>query len=306
MQTLIILNPHAASGRAGKLWSQIEPLLWKELGELVVAVTEHPEEVAQHLDKARAAGLTRVIAIGGDGTNHVLVNELVRLNQQNPGGTTMTFGILPIGTGHDWARTLGIPLNIADAVRWLKAAQPTPLDLGHLAADAQKRNFLNIASVGIGGMIAGRVNRLKTRRPWSFYKATLESLLAYRPQHMTIRLDGKPWFDDRAYVVAVANGQAFGRGMRIAPDALYNDGQFDIVLVENVSRMRAISILNSVYSAGHLKFPEVHSARARVVEIESQDGAVGMEMDGEPSAAKTLRFEVLPSALNILAAPVGN
>src|SRR5438270_13408236 len=106
MTSLIILNPHAGSGRAGKLWSQIEPLLWQELGELVVAVTERPEDVAVHHDKARAAGLTQVIAIGGDGTNHVLVNEILRLHRENPGGPPMTFGRVPNGTVPDCALTL--------------------------------------------------------------------------------------------------------------------------------------------------------------------------------------------------------
>src|SRR6185369_4330955 len=101
MKTLIILNPHAGSGRAGRLWSQIEPLLWKELGELVVAITEKPQDVAQHLEKAHAADLKRVIAIGGDGTNHALVNELIRLNKRYPDEPPMTFGSLPIGTGRD-------------------------------------------------------------------------------------------------------------------------------------------------------------------------------------------------------------
>src|SRR3989442_860458 len=95
MTTLIILNPHAGSGRAGKLWTEIEPLLWRELGELVVAVTQRPEDVAEHLDKARAAGLTRVIAIGGDGTNHALINSLIKLNREHPEGPQMTFGNLP-------------------------------------------------------------------------------------------------------------------------------------------------------------------------------------------------------------------
>src|SRR5689334_10231106 len=89
MKTLIILNPHAGSGRAGRLWSKIEPLLWKELGELVVAVTQRPDEIAPHLESARDAGLTRVIAIGGDGTNHTLINELVRLNERHPGEPLM-------------------------------------------------------------------------------------------------------------------------------------------------------------------------------------------------------------------------
>ena len=66
-QTLVILNPFAGSGRAGHVWKELEPLLWEELGELVVAITQHPEDVAQHLDKAYEAGIQRVIAIGGDG-----------------------------------------------------------------------------------------------------------------------------------------------------------------------------------------------------------------------------------------------
>src|SRR5579864_793921 len=101
-KTLVILNPHAGSGRAGRLWTRIEPLLWYALGVLGVAITQHPEEVALHLDKARAAGLTRVMAIGGDGTNHALVNSLMRLNELEPTAPRMTFGCLPIGTGHDW------------------------------------------------------------------------------------------------------------------------------------------------------------------------------------------------------------
>src|SRR5260221_3619784 len=121
-RTLIILNPHAGSGRAGKVWAQIEPLLWKELGELVVAVTQHPKDVAEHLYKARAAGLTRVIAIGGDGTNHVLINELLQLNREDPNGAKMTFGSIPIGTGRDWARALGIPFSPEEAVKWIKSA----------------------------------------------------------------------------------------------------------------------------------------------------------------------------------------
>jgi diacylglycerol kinase (ATP) len=300
MTTLIILNPHAGSGRAGKLWGQVEPLARQELGELVVAVTQRPEDVAAHLDKALAAGITRVIGVGGDGTNHGIVNELVRLKRKNPGRPTMIFGSLPIGTGHDWARTLGMPTNLPDAIHWLKAAQPVPLDVGELSTEGAMRNFLNIASVGIGGMIAARVNRMKMRRPWTFYRATVEAIVAYRPPRMTIRLDGKVWYEDRTYVVAVANGQTFGRGMRIAPHASYNDGLFDVVLVEAMPRMRAISVLNTVYSAGHLKLPVVHSERARAVEIESRDGSVGMELDGEPASGQNLRFEVLPGILNVL------
>jgi len=299
MTTLIILNPHAGSGRAGKLWSKIEPLLWRELGELVVAVTQRPEDVAEHLDKARAAGLTRVIAIGGDGTNHALVNELVRINRAHPDEPRMTFGNLPIGTGRDWARALGIPFSPEAAVQWIKGAHPTPLDVGALYTRGRERHFLNIASVGISGMIGRRVNQMQ-KRPWTFYKATVEALLTYRPPHMTVRLDGKTWYDGPAYAVAVANGQTFGHGMKIAPHAIYNDGLFDVVLVEGMPRTRILAAFNTVYAGTHLKRSDVHAARAQTVEIESPDESLGMELDGEDGTGNQFKFQIMPNALSTL------
>jgi diacylglycerol kinase (ATP) len=301
MTTLIILNPHAGSGRAGKLWTEIEPMLWKELGELVVAVTQRPEDVAPHLEQARAAGLTRVIAIGGDGTNHALINALIKLNQQHPEGPMMTFGNLPMGTGQDWARTMGIPFKPADAVRWIKGAHSTPLDVGQMQLKGDIQNFLNIASVGISGTIAGNVNRVKNRRPWTFYKSTVEALIKMRPPQMTVRLDGKLWYEGKSYITAIANGQQFGHGMKVAPNARYDDGLFDVILVEGVSRTRILSVLNTVYSGTHLQCPEVHEARAKVVEIESAGDELGMELDGEPTTGHQMRFEVLPSILKTLA-----
>lgn len=128
--TLVILNPHAGGGRAGRVWRDLEPILWRHLGRLVVAVTEHPHDVVAHLDKAADAGLTRVIAIGGDGTNHVLVNALARWNQSHPGATPFVYGNLPLGTGQDWARGLGVPRSDLDAAaRWIAEAQPIATDL---------------------------------------------------------------------------------------------------------------------------------------------------------------------------------
>ncbi|MEP7287099.1 MAG: diacylglycerol kinase family protein [Chloroflexota bacterium] len=314
MKTLIILNPHAGSGRAGKLWSKIEPLLWQELGELVVAVTQKPGDVAQHLEKAHDVGLTRVIAIGGDGTNHALINEMVRINRHYPDDPPMTFGNLPIGTGQDWSRSLGVPQSPVEAVAWIKAAQSVPLDVGQLTLDDasadpnndnqnRQRNFLNIASVGISGMITERVNHIRVRRPWTFYQKTLEALLAYRPPHMRVRLDGKLWYEGTAYICAVANGRTFGHGMFIAPNALYDDGLFDVILIEGVPRLEAVIALNTIYSGNHLKRSDVHAARAQTVEIEAGGTPLGMELDGEHSSGQVLRFEVLPHILKTLASP---
>jgi len=301
VKTLIILNPNAGSGRAGKLWSKIEPMLWEELGELVVAVTQNPDEVARHLESARAANLTRVIAIGGDGTNHALINELARINRLYPDGPHMTFGSLPIGTGQDWARTIGVPFTPAEAVRWIKDAHPVPLDLGLVTlSDGETLHFLNIASAGISGVIATQVNQLKRRRPWTFYVSTLEALISYKPPRVKVKLDGQDWYEGKTYAVVVANGQNFGHGMHIAPNAAYNDGLFDVVLFEGIPRLEAMVAFNSVYSGAHLKRSDVHVGRARMVEIDPEGGPMPVELDGESRAGPAVKFEVMPAALSVL------
>jgi diacylglycerol kinase (ATP) len=301
-KTLIILNPHAASGNAGKIWTQIEPLLWEKLGELVVAITQRPEDVAQHLDKARASGLTRVISIGGDGTNHALINALADLNAREPDGTPMVYGNLPVGTGRDWARGTGIPYDdVEAAARWIAEATPRPTDIGLLVNGEQREHFLNVASAGISGEIAARVNSNPIRRSWTYLQTTIATLLEHKPQSMQITLDGQAWYDGPAYIVAIANGSSFGRGMKIAPQAQVRDGLFDVILVEGMSRPRVLAALQQVYSGSHLTHPRVRSGRAAKVQVASEGKMISVELDGETTAGRDLTFQIRPGLLHLLA-----
>lgn len=299
-KTLIILNPHAGSGRAGRLWTELEPLLWKTLGELVVAITQRTEEVALHLDQAYASGLTRVVSIGGDGTNHALVNALADLNARNPDGPPMVYGNLPIGSGRDWARFKGIPFDIHKAAHWIASAKPQPTDIGLMTFDGQREHFLNIASAGLSGEVDQRVNRIQTRRPWTFLQATIASIMQHEPQPMQVTLDDKPWYDGTAYLVAVANGTTFGHGMKIAPNAQTDDGLFDVVLVEGVSRPVILSALYRVYNGSHLTHPSVRFGKAKDVRIQGERGAVALDLDGEHASGRDLNFKVRPGLLHIL------
>lgn len=299
-KTLIILNPHAGSGRAGRLWTELEPLLWQTLGELVVAITQRTEEVALHLDQAYASGLTRVVSIGGDGTNHALVNALADLNARNPDGPPMVYGNLPIGSGRDWARFKGIPFDIHKAARWIADAKPQPTDIGLMTFDGKREHFLNIASAGLSGEVDQRVNRIQTRRPWTFLQATIASIMQHEPQPMQITLDDKPWYDGTAYLVAVANGTTFGHGMKIAPNAQTDDGLFDVVLVEGVSRPVILSALYRVYNGSHLTHPNVRFGKAKDVRIQGERGAVALDLDGEHASGRDLSFKVRPGLLHML------
>jgi len=159
---------------------------------------------------------------------------------------------------------------------------------------------LNIASAGMGGEVAARVNRSKTRRPWTFLAATVATLLRYQPRTLKIALDGVPWFDGSAYFAAIANGTTFGHGMKIAPKADIHDGLFDIVLLENISRLRILMALRRVYDGSHLTRPEIHYAQAKEVRITSGGAPISLELDGEVASGHELTFQVRPAALQLL------
>jgi len=172
MATLIIVNPNAAGGKAEAIFETIEDRLRAALGELIVAVSRRPEDLAGHIDAAASAGAERLIAVGGDGTNHAVVNAL--LNRSAAARVSMAFGCLPVGTGSDWARALGVPADLEVAVDWLARAQPTACDLGKVEySDPRQggrrtdRVFLNIASAGVSGEVDARVNRARRRSSWS-------------------------------------------------------------------------------------------------------------------------------------------
>lgn len=297
--TLVIVNPNAASGKAGRLWSRLEPLMYQTFGDLVVAITEHTAQVGEHLDKARDAGLTRIIAVGGDGTSHSIINALLTLQERDPSQPRMTFGQLPIGTGQDFARALGIPLEPEGAIPWLAKQSPRPIDVGLIDYNGQREFFLNIASVGVSGEVDRRVHGVP-RRPWTFWLATVRSFLTYRQPAVRVQVDGALWYEGRAWLVAAANGSTFGRGMAIAPHAQVDDGQFDVVLVKAASRLTALRAFNTVYSGAHLGHPSVDVRRGQAVEVTPLEGPLMLDLDGEPALGGALRFSLHAGALQML------
>ena len=305
MRTLIIVNPHSAGGRAQRIFKQIEGRLFDAFGEILIAVTHRPQEVAGHLDTAVKAGVSRLITIGGDGTNHVVLNALAERSDLK-----VAFGSIPLGTGHDWSRSLGVPEDPHEAVDWLSRARPVPCDLGKVEyLDMQTggkplpRIFLNIASAGVSGEVDHRVNRARRRSSLTFLRATIATLMKYRPQQVSILCDGKEFYSGSCYLVAVANGQYFGRGMWIAPNALINDGMFDVIVVEGMPRLRILLAFKSVYSGTHLEREDVKHTRTSSVLVCSEEGPLKLDFDGEEALGQELRFAVMPGAVNVLLDP---
>jgi len=305
MGTLVIINPHSGKGCAPTVFKKIEKRLSDAFGELFVAVTHGPNEVAEHLDRAAMADVNRLITLGGDGTNHFVLNALAERPQMK-----VAFGSIPLGTGHDWSRSLGMPEDPVKAVDWLAQARPVPCDLGKIeylniqtGGKPSTHIFLNIGSAGVSGEVDQRVNRTHRRSSLTFLWATIATLMKYRPQHVRAFCDGREFYSGSCALVVVANGQYFGHGMWIAPKALMNDGLFDVVLVEGISRPRILLAFRQVYRGTHLARKDVRYARAASVRISSEDGPLKLDFDGEGALGQDLHFSVMPKAVHVLLNP---
>lgn len=301
-KTLVMVNPYAASGRTLHAWARSAPLLKPHFESLRVIVTRQRDAIAGHLTEAYADDIRQVIGVGGDGTNFALLNALIPFNDRQtivtPGSLPLTYGMLPVGTGCDWARSRGIPREPSQAAKWLLQAKPRAVDVGHLRINgADERYFLNIASTGLGGEVDARVSKVTDRRPWTFLRATISAILTYSPQRVSVTLDGETWFTRETLLVVVANGTTFGHGMKIAPDAHPDDGLFDVIVLSAVSKPRLLAALGRVYTGSHLTHPAIGYRRAKSVVIESHDGPLAIDLDGEYLRGHHLDFTVKPGLL---------
>jgi diacylglycerol kinase (ATP) len=189
--------------------------------------------------------------------------------------------------------------DVRAAADWIATATPRPIDIGSVTYDGRQRYFLNIASAGISGDVAARVNRHAERRAWTFLQATIQTMLRYVPQPVRIALDGAAWYEGAAYLLAVANGTTFGRGMLIAPQARPDDGLFDVVLVRGMSRPRILLAFEKVYRGAHLDHPKVKYQRAAQVSIDTR-APFHFELDGEIYGGQSLTFAIRPGLLHML------
>ena len=214
----------------------------------------------------------------------------------------MTYGIVPVGTGRDFCRMLGMPLGGEAAATWLTKAHPQPIDMGEFwCDDAPPEAFLNIGSIGLGGCVGARVNSLERRYPWTFMLATLRCILAADLVRVTLQADDETVYTGETFIAVAANGSIFGHGMRIAPTASIDDGLLDLVAVADVTRLELLGLFAQVYRGTHLNHPKVTHRRAQTLTMNSMNGQpISLELDGESRAGVQLTFRVRQGALRIL------
>ena len=300
-RTLVIANPMSGAGATGRRLAHLEPRIREALGPVALERTRGPRDAERLAREGVAAGIDRVVVVGGDGTLSEAVSGLLGAGL----GRRARLGLLPMGTGGDLARSLRIPRDIDQALACIAEDHARTLDAGRVDYQAPEGRrtayFLNVASLGISGLIDMLVNRAPKflGGQASFGIGTVRALLQYRPPSVRLRVDGEVVHDGPLVLAAAANGRCFGGGMQIAPNAELDDGAFDVVLIDGDSKWVLLTKLPKLYRGTHLGEPEVKSYVGRSIEAESSD-EVWIDIDGEPLGTLPLRCEILPAAVEFL------
>jgi len=286
----VIVNPTAGRGRG---FAELKAAL----GDASFAETTARGHGVDLAAAARREGIGMVIAAGGDGTVHEVVNGL--LTEQT--GQMPVLGVVPLGSGCDYVKTFGIPQELSAAVALLTSEkEPIAVDAGEITFDGgQRRFFANIAEVGIGPEVVDRASRLpRFLGPAMYFVAFCLTLPRFKQRTAAVGVDDRN-HDVQLTNLVIAIGQVFGGGMRVAPKADASDGLFD-VQIQTGSKTDYVAGIPKVYKGTHIPHPRVLEARAATVSVRCEPAAL-IEADGEVLGSTPATFRILSGALRLKA-----
>ncbi|MFC8289092.1 diacylglycerol kinase [Streptomyces cyaneofuscatus] len=289
----LFVNPTAGRGR-GAHAAQPAASALRDAGFSVRTVLgEDADDALRRAREAVAAGTGALIAVGGDG--------LMSLALQAVAGTSTPLGVVAVGTGNDFARSLGLPIRDpaaagALAARMLKEGGHRDIDLGR----AGERWFGTVLASGFDSRVNDRGNRMRfVGGRFKYDLAILAELAAFKPIPYRIRFDGGEVREIEATLIAVGNGTTYGGGMRICAEAEMDDGLFDVTVVGECSRATLLKVFPKVYQGTHLSHPAVTVHRVSSIELAA--AGVTAYADGEPLGALPLTATCVPGAVQVLA-----
>ena len=295
-----IVNPKSANGRTERWFLGILPTLKAHLGRVEYAFTKAHKHAVELAFQACKRGEKKIISVGGDGTHSEVSFGILKSDED------AVMGIIPSGTGGDFPRVVGVKRGEREILSYLKEGNPRRIDVGMLSyhggnGTQEVRTFINIASCGISGLVDHYVNT--TTKVFggrvSFVVGTLRGMTTYQNQPMRVLVDDKVFYEGRTCLVTVANGRFFGGGMMVAPNAVLDDGLFDVVVFTDLSKLRFLSLATKIYSGKHIGVEGIMSTRGKHVIVEGSERAL-IDLDGEQVGNIPMEAKVVPKALTLL------
>ncbi len=298
---LIILNPKAAGGKTGRWVAPMRSWLIENRPQSVLMETQargHAEHLAA---QARLQGFNRVVAVGGDGTLQEVANGLMAVSDKD----RPSLGLVPAGRGNDAARGYGLSMKPLAALHDALRADTRGVDLILARCeDGAQRYCCAAGGIGFDAQVAHTManhRRFWMRGELGYMLATLNELRRFKNCQLRIGLEtagDSIQVEQRFLFTAFANGPFYGGGMRICPDARFDDGLIDVCMVGDLTRRQALKELPGIYQARHIHHPKVRMARAASITVDGS-ADIKVHLDGEPFGRLPLHLNVAPQVLQI-------
>jgi diacylglycerol kinase (ATP) len=299
----LILNPMADMGRAWKTANDLRPIAQEFKGPLSWSGTVYPTHAIELARQAGEEGYDMVIAMGGDGTAHEVMNGLMQLPEEK----RPTMGVVPIGSGNDFAYSIGLTKRPDHALAHaLKAENIQAVDIGMMTDEHGRREYIdNTLGIGFDAVVTIRSHRLPIVRGFLMYlTAVIQTiLLNHNPAKVTVETDNGKW-EDQILMLTLCNGPREGGGFMLSPDSKNDDGKMESVAVTKVSRAMMFRLVPEFMSGTHMRFKQIRMGDFKKMTLTS-DRPLYIHADGEiftsfGSNLRKLSFEVLPGALKVV------
>ncbi|KAF0106500.1 MAG: hypothetical protein FD146_2508 [Anaerolineaceae bacterium] len=297
----LILNPMADMGHAWRIAEQLRPIVG-EYGRADWSGTVYPTHATELARQAGLDGYDMVIAVGGDGTVHEVINGLMQVpEKQRP-----ALGIVPAGSGNDFAHTAGVPLDPKTALAAALKGEAAPMDIGLLKDEhGRSEYFDNTLGIGFDTVVTLRSHKIPLLRGFLMYLvAVLQTIIVdFDPSKMHIETDKISW-DENSLMLVVCNGPREGGGFLVAPEAKPDDGIFHFASIADVGRLMMFRLVPEVMKGTHGRFKCVRMGECRKMTLKSEK-PLYIHLDGEiytgfGSNTYQASIEVLPGALKVV------
>ena len=292
-EVVLLVNPVAGRGRGARAAAAAAETLRAEGLSVREVVGRDAVEAAGLAAGAVDSGPDAVVAVGGDGTVHLALQAVA--------GRGVPFGVVPAGSGNDFARAIGVPLGppaaaAAVVARGLREGTVRAVDLGC----SEGTWFGCVAAAGFDARVNDRANRMTWPRGRARYPlAMLAELRVFRPVPYVIETDGSRW-ETTAMLVVVGNARSYGGGMLVTPGARMDDGLLDILVLSELPTHQFLRLFPRVYRGTHVSHPAVTVLQARQVRLQAP--GITTYVDGEVLGHLPRTFEAVPGAVQVLAA----
>lgn len=297
----IILNPMADMGNAWRIARDLRSIT-EQHGGVDWSGTVYPGHAIDLARQAGEQGYDMVVAMGGDGTVHEVVNGLMQVPEEK----RPILGVVPAGSGNDFAHGLKASKTPTEALRRALDGEPSTVDLGVMTDEhGHKEYFDNTLGIGFGAIVTIRSHRLPILRGFLMYlTAVIQTIIFdHNPIQMQIESDGEKW-EQRVIYLILCNGPREGGGFLVAPDAKIDDGILHYAMIKDVSRPMLFRIVPEVMKGTHGRFKEVKMGTCRKFTLTANRPlyihADGEIFTGPGTDLRKVSFEILPNALKVV------